>query len=108
MPQASSYCNAMRCTHLTLQQAVQYRLRDRGHLCVSVVPRLAAGDGRLGLLIAQVCALQAPGRVTHFGRHMEKMGLVTGTAAQVLSSDEAAEQHAGAFGLVIEASGACG
>lgn len=77
--------------------------------CVSTLPAHgAAGDGRLGLLIAQVCALQAPGRVTHFGRHMDKMGLVTGTAAQVLSSEAAAEQHAGAFDLVIEASGACG
>lgn len=95
---------------LTLQQALQYGLYLRqGRLCVSIVPGLvAAGDGRLGLLIAQVCALQAPGRVTHFGRHTEKMGFVTGTAAQVLSSDEAAEQHAGAFDVVIEASGACG
>jgi threonine dehydrogenase-like Zn-dependent dehydrogenase len=63
------------------------------------------GDGRLGLLIAQVCALQAPGRVTHFGRHTDKMSLVTGTAAQVISSDAAADVHAGTFDVVVEASG---
>lgn len=66
----------------------------------------SAGDGRLGLLIAQVCALQAPGRVTHFGRHKTKMGLVTGTAAQVISSEAAADQHASKFDVVVEASGA--
>lgn len=73
---------------------------------LSCVANMPAGDGRLGLLIAQVCALQAPsGRVTHFGRHPEKMSLVTGTAAQVVSSDAAVEEHAGQFDLVVEASG---
>jgi len=63
------------------------------------------GDGRLGLLIAQVCALHAPGRVTHFGRHPDKMSLVSGTVGQVVSFEEAAEKHTGAFDLVVEASG---
>lgn len=66
---------------------------------------MCAGDGRLGLLLAQVCALQAPARVTHFGRHPEKMQLVTGTAAQLIATEEAANQHAGSFDVVIEASG---
>lgn len=59
----------------------------------------------MGLLIAQVCALHAPGRVTHFGRHPDKMSLVSGTVAQVVACDEAAEKYAGAFDLVVEASG---
>jgi threonine dehydrogenase-like Zn-dependent dehydrogenase len=67
---------------------------------------LAAGDGRLGLLLAQVCALKAPGRVTHFGRHPDKLSLVVGTS-HILSCDAAAEQHAAQFDLVIEASGGC-
>jgi threonine dehydrogenase-like Zn-dependent dehydrogenase len=65
-----------------------------------------AGDGRLGLLIAQVLALKAPGRVTHFGRHADKMALVAGMAAQVVVHEATAAEHAGAFGLVVEASGA--
>jgi threonine dehydrogenase-like Zn-dependent dehydrogenase len=64
------------------------------------------GDGRLGLLIAQVLALSAPGRVTHFGRHPCKMRLVSGTAECVLSTADAVQQHAAAFDLVVEASGA--
>jgi threonine dehydrogenase-like Zn-dependent dehydrogenase len=66
---------------------------------------LLAGDGRLGLLIAQLLALKAPGRVTHFGRHEDKMALVAGTAAQVVVTDATAAEHAGAFSLVVEASG---
>ncbi len=66
---------------------------------------LLTGDGRLGLLIAQVLALRAPGRVTHFGRHAEKMALVSGTQ-QVVVTDATASEHAGQFGLVVEASGA--
>lgn len=60
----------------------------------------------MGLLIAQVLALKAPGRVTHFGRHADKMALVTGTAAQVVVNEATAAEHAGAFHLVVEASGA--
>jgi threonine dehydrogenase-like Zn-dependent dehydrogenase len=66
---------------------------------------LCAGDGRLGLLIAQVLALKAPGRVTHFGRHADKMALVSGSAAQVLVTDATAAEHAGSYNLVVEASG---
>ncbi|KAI9003450.1 GroES-like protein [Hyaloraphidium curvatum] len=69
------------------------------------------GDGRLGLLIAQVLAIHAPGRVTHFGRHPKKMELVSGTAAKVVvagdgePSSAPSQEHAGAFDLVVEASG---
>jgi hypothetical protein len=33
------------------------------------------------------------------------MQLVTGTAAQLIATEEAANQHAGSFDVVIEASG---
>ncbi|KAF8073035.1 neoA [Scenedesmus sp. PABB004] len=65
------------------------------------------GDGRLGLLIAAVLADRAPGRVTHFGRHADKLALVPGTAARVVVGEGAGalEEHAGGFELVVEASG---
>jgi threonine dehydrogenase-like Zn-dependent dehydrogenase len=65
------------------------------------------GDGRLGLLIAAVAALHAPGRVTHFGRHEAKLGLVKGTAARIIVGADTAARYAGTFDLVVEASGAC-
>ena len=46
------------------------------------------GDGKLGLLCAQVLALAAPGRVTIFGRHADKMALVrSGLAARVVVAE---------------------
>jgi threonine dehydrogenase-like Zn-dependent dehydrogenase len=74
------------------------------------------GDGKLGLLCAQVLALEAgPGRVTLFGRHEEKMALVDGVSERVVvpkdSADALAKLHAdygGAFDLVVEATGASG
>lgn len=67
---------------------------------------LSPGDGRLGLLIAQVLALKAPGRVVHFGRHVDKMVLVKGTTQQVISTDKTAAEYSGQFDLVVEATGA--
>jgi threonine dehydrogenase-like Zn-dependent dehydrogenase len=48
------------------------------------------GDGKLGLLVAQVLSLAVPGRVTLFGRHPEKMALVRGggLAARVVVGKE--------------------
>ena len=65
----------------------------------------AAGDGKLGLLVAQVLAVRAPGRVTLFGRHASKMGLVQGLQERLLVDDGTASKHAGAFDLVVEATG---
>eukprot|EP00878_Enallax_costatus_P024420 GHUV01026058.1.p1 GENE.GHUV01026058.1~~GHUV01026058.1.p1 ORF type:complete len:312 (+),score=51.16 GHUV01026058.1:32-967(+) len=70
-----------------------------------VVIQHTAGDGRLGLLIAQVLALKAPGRVTHIGRHPDKMSLVTGTVKQVVTSDTTAAEYQGEFDMVVEATG---
>lgn len=65
----------------------------------------AAGDGKLGLLIAQVLACKRPGQVTLFGRHESKMSLVQGLAARVVVSPEVVQQHSGKFDLAVEASG---
>jgi threonine dehydrogenase-like Zn-dependent dehydrogenase len=65
----------------------------------------AAGDGKLGLLVAQLLACQRPGQVTLFGRHASKMSLVQGLAAQLVVSDELVARHSGKFDLVVEASG---
>ncbi|WIA29344.1 hypothetical protein OEZ86_011849 [Tetradesmus obliquus] len=86
--------------------AAACRILEQGLLLQDSSQQVAVvGDGRLGLLIAQVLALKAPGRVTHFGRHADKMALVTGTAAQVVVNEATAAEHAGAFHLVVEASG---
>ncbi len=55
------------------------------------------GDGKLGLLIAQVLTMQADANdwtVTLFGRHADKMKLVQGCAMQVVD-DDTATRHAG-------------
>eukprot|EP00882_Tetradesmus_deserticola_P005131 GHRQ01005404.1.p1 GENE.GHRQ01005404.1~~GHRQ01005404.1.p1 ORF type:complete len:357 (+),score=130.25 GHRQ01005404.1:487-1557(+) len=91
------FCEPLAAACRILEQGL---LQQDGRQQVAVV-----GDGRLGLLIAQVLALRAPGRVTHFGRHADKMALVSGTAAQVVVTEATAAEHAGAFHLVVEASG---
>lgn len=69
------------------------------------------GDGKLGLLVAQVLALAAPGSVTLFGRHAEKMALVRGDglAARVVveEEDRAAPPPPldAQFDVVVEATG---
>lgn len=66
------------------------------------------GDGRLGLLLAQVLAIKAPGRTTHFGKHDGKMQLVKGTAHQVVVTEQTAVDFQGQFDLVVEATGGRG
>eukprot|EP00775_Hariotina_reticulata_P010351 gene10351-10509_t len=66
------------------------------------------GDGRLGLLIAQLLAITAPGRTTHFGKHPEKMQLVKGTARQVVVTEHTSNDFQGQFDLVVEATGSAG
>ncbi len=50
------------------------------------------GDGKLGLLVAQVLVLEGH-CVTHFGKHEHKLRLVSGTQHQVVTGDSA-ERHA--------------
>lgn len=50
------------------------------------------GDGKLGLLVAQMLVLQGHA-VTHFGKHEHKLGLVSGTRHEVVT-DQTAEAHA--------------
>lgn len=64
-----------------------------------------AGDGKLGLLIAQVLACARPGQVTLFGRHESKMSLVQGMSARVVVSPAVVQQYSGKFDLAVEASG---
>ena len=55
------------------------------------------GDGKLGLLVAQVLVLQRHS-VTHFGKHEHKLRLVSGTQ-QELVTDQTAERHAAVSAL---------
>lgn len=68
-------------------------------------PYAFAGDGKLGLLVAQVLASQAPGRVTLLGRHAAKMALVSGLKEAVVAGEAAAQERAGQFDLAVEATG---
>lgn len=46
------------------------------------------GDGKLGLLVAQaLIVLKEVEQLTHFGRHSNKLKLVTGTKQVVVSDD---------------------
>lgn len=58
---------------------------------VSPGDRIAVvGDGKLGLLIAQLLAVQGHD-VMHLGRHKRKLGLVEGTKKVVVAEDTAKE-----------------
>lgn len=47
------------------------------------------GDGKFGLLIAQSLAVSGmPGSLTHFGRHSDKMALVTGDITRHIVDDD--------------------
>ncbi len=51
------------------------------------------GDGKLGLLVAQaLVVLKEVKHLTHFGRHQEKLRLVSGTN-QVVVNDETKTEH---------------
>jgi 2-desacetyl-2-hydroxyethyl bacteriochlorophyllide A dehydrogenase len=61
------------------------------------------GDGRLGLLVAQVIA-HAGSRVTVIGRHEQKLATARGFGLETLTSDEAAAMRS-RFEVVVEATG---
>ena len=46
------------------------------------------GDGKLGLLVAQMVALQTKTQPVHFGRHQDKLELVEGTRQVLFTSLE--------------------
>ena len=46
------------------------------------------GDGKMGLLVAQVVALHTDTPLLHIGRHQEKLDLVKGTRKLVLGPDD--------------------
>ena len=50
------------------------------------------GDGKLGLLVAQVLVLEGHA-VTHFGKHEHKLRLVRGAQHEVVT-ERTAERHA--------------
>ena len=50
------------------------------------------GDGKLGLLVAQIFVLQGH-TVAHFGKHDHKLSLVSGTQ-HALVTEQTAEGHA--------------
>lgn len=66
------------------------------------------GDGKLGLLVAQVLALEAPGRVSLFGRHEANMALVSGLKEWEVAGASLATDREGQFDLVVEATGSSG
>ena len=58
------------------------------------------GDGKLGLLVAQVLALQgslteSKSSIRHFGRHAEKLQLVKGTETEVVQDNDAVKEKHG-------------
>ena len=55
------------------------------------------GDGKLGLLVAQMLVLQRHS-VTHFGKHEHKLRLVSGTRWELVT-DQTAERHAAVSAL---------
>ena len=75
---------------------------------IHVVPgarMLVLGDGKLGLLIAQVCC-HAGARVTLFGRHEKKLALARRWGAEAIQSSESeAVPHFQRFPYVIECTG---
>lgn len=65
------------------------------------------GDGKLGLLVAQVLVVQYGGEceITLFGRHANKMALVQGVQGVQVVESGLDESLAGQFDLCVEASG---
>ncbi|MGH3117149.1 MAG: MDR/zinc-dependent alcohol dehydrogenase-like family protein [Vicinamibacterales bacterium] len=61
------------------------------------------GDGRLGLLVAQVL-LSAGARVTVIGRHAEKLAIARGFGVETMTADEMGAAR-GRFELVVDATG---
>eukprot|EP01025_Chloroclados_australasicus_P043125 TRINITY_DN45967_c0_g1_i1.p1 TRINITY_DN45967_c0_g1~~TRINITY_DN45967_c0_g1_i1.p1 ORF type:complete len:337 (-),score=60.30 TRINITY_DN45967_c0_g1_i1:509-1519(-) len=66
------------------------------------------GDGRLGLLIAQVLVEHGVKNLSLFGRHSDKMDLINGELKRVLTSSEVIDQNSGKFDVAIEATGSAG
>lgn len=63
------------------------------HQVLEVGDKVAVvGDGKLGLLVAQVLVLEGHA-VTHFGKHEHKLSLVSGTQQEVVT-ERTAERHA--------------
>lgn len=63
------------------------------------------GDGKLGLLVAQaLIVLKEVQQLTHFGRHQDKLKLISGSEYHVVS-DETKTEHSQAFDVVIDATG---
>ena len=65
------------------------------------------GDGKLGLLCAQVLALTGA-HVLLIGKHRNKMELAARRGVEIMSADEASSRRAHSFDVVVEASGAPG
>ncbi len=65
---------------------------------------LVLGDGKLGLLAAQVLRL-AGAHVTLQGRHAEKLALARSLGLETRTADQQAEQSSPDFDLVIECTG---
>jgi threonine dehydrogenase-like Zn-dependent dehydrogenase len=62
------------------------------------------GDGKLGLLIAQVLAARGLG-VVQFGRHKEKLAISKAMGAEVVDLTKKPKLPARGFGYVVEATG---
>lgn len=63
------------------------------------------GDGKLGLLVGQALIVHKEvDQLIHFGRHQEKLKMVSGTQ-QVLVDDDTVTKYNQAFDVVIDATG---
>lgn len=68
-------------------------------------PRVAVlGDGKLGLLIAQVLAAHGA-HVVHYGRHLEKLAIAAAFGTEPVVVTDPAVLPCAAFSLVVDATG---
>ncbi|MDQ1525259.1 MAG: hypothetical protein QOE47_3183 [Pyrinomonadaceae bacterium] len=64
------------------------------------------GDGKLGLLSAQAVGAQTGAAVTLVGKHENKLGIARARGVETVLVEDLPQGRAGAFDVVVEASGA--
>jgi threonine dehydrogenase-like Zn-dependent dehydrogenase len=88
LPRHRRQCKAWACDEVALTQ----RLGNRPLQVVAPGQSVAViGDGKLGLLVAQLLLLHGASGLVHFGRHARKLGMVAGSTPHVVNDATAAE-----------------
>jgi threonine dehydrogenase-like Zn-dependent dehydrogenase len=80
---------------------IMERVQIDGDTRVAVI-----GDGKLGLLCAQAVKAQSAAAVTLVGKHENKLRIAAARGVQTVLAGELPREWAGAFDVVVEASGA--